>query len=505
MQGNIYSFWKAGADLIMKLTERQFEEVLEMGILLTIEKNHDCLFELIMENAMAITNCDGGTLYLYEDDELHFKIMRTESLGISKGGDGEETNMPPVPLREENVCAYSAIHEEIVNIADVYNSDKFDFSGPRKYDALTGYHTKSMLVIPLRNHEGELIGVLQLINAMEDGEIVPFDPDYEKVVMSLASQASISISNLRYLGEVKDMMYSYAQTMATIIDERTPYNGNHTKNVTQYAVNFVDYLNEQYEMDRFDDYFDENRREQLMLAASLHDIGKMSIPLSIMNKSTKLGHLFQGITDRYKLLRSYYKIDYYEKRITMEQYEEKAAYLEEAEKLVQEVNVAPTLPEGKEPQIRALAECVYRGSDGEIIPYLKEEEAECLLIKRGTLTMEERKIMQNHVVVTHNILSKINFSTHYSKVPLWAGAHHEFLDGSGYPNHLTAKDLPIEVRILSLADIFEALVAVDRPYKKPMSVDKALGILASMADEGKLDKKLVAMFGDYIHQSPHKP
>ncbi len=180
----------------MKLTERQFEEVLEMGILLTIEKNHDCLFELIMENAMAITNCDGGTLYLYENHELHFKIMRTESFGISKGGDGEETHMPPVPLREENVCAYSAIHEEVVNIADVYNSDKFDFSGPRKYDALTGYHTKSMLVIPLRNHEGELIGVLQLINAIENGEIVPFDPGYEKVVMSLASQASISISKI---------------------------------------------------------------------------------------------------------------------------------------------------------------------------------------------------------------------------------------------------------------------------------------------------------------------
>ncbi len=489
----------------MKLTERQFEEVLEMGILLTIEKNHDCLFELIMENAMAITNCDGGTLYLYENHELHFKIMRTESLGISKGGDGEETHMPPVPLREENVCAYSAIHEEVVNIADVYNSDKFDFSGPRKYDALTGYHTKSMLVIPLRNHEGELIGVLQLINAIENGEIVPFDPGYEKVVMSLASQASISISNLRYLGEVKDMMYSYAETMATIIDERTPYNGNHTKNVTHYTVDFVDYLNELHEAGLYEGFFDENRREQLMLAASLHDIGKMSIPLSIMNKSTKLGTLLQGIIDRYKLLGCYYKIDYYEKRISHEEYEEKAAYLSEAQNLVEEVNAAPALPEELEPKIRELAECVYHGVDGEEVAYLNEEEAECLLIKRGTLTLAERKIMENHVVVTHNILSKINFSTHYDKVPKWAGAHHEFLDGSGYPNHLTEKDLPVEVRILSLADIFEALVAVDRPYKKPMSIDKALGILTSMAEEGKLDKKLVSMFGDYIHQSLRKP
>lgn len=488
--------WKAGVHFGMKLTEQQFEEVLEMGILLTIEKNHDCLFELIMENAMAITNCDGGTLYLYHNKALHFKIMKTESLGICKGGDGEEINMPPVPLREENVCAYSAIHEEVVNIADVYNSDKFDFSGPRKYDAMTGYHTQSMLVIPLKNHEGELIGVLQLINAMENGEIVPFDHDYEKVVMSLASQASISISNLRYLGEVKDMMYSYAETMATIIDERTPYNGSHTKNVTHYTVDFVDFLNREYEAGRFDKYFDQNRREQLMLAASLHDIGKMSIPLSIMNKSTKLGGLLQGVLDRYKLLRCYYKIDYYEKRISLDEFERQCSFLSKATDLVKKVNSLPTLPDELEPKVRELAERKYRGQ--EEVPYLSEEEAECLLIKRGTLTQAERAIMQNHVVVTHNILSKINFSTHYSKVPQWAGAHHEYLDGSGYPNHLTEKDLPIEVRILSLADIFEALVATDRPYKKPMSIEEALEILASMADEGKLDKRLVALFGNYI-------
>lgn len=275
--------------------------------------------------------------------------------------------------------------------------------------------------------------------------------------------------------------------------------------MTHYTVDFVDYLNELHEAGLYEGFFDENRREQLMLAASLHDIGKMSIPLSIMNKSTKLGTLLQGIIDRYKLLGCYYKIDYYEKRISHEEYEEKAAYLSEAQNLVEEVNAAPALPEELEPKIRELAECVYHGVDGEEVAYLNEEEAECLLIKRGTLTLAERKIMENHVVVTHNILSKINFSTHYDKVPKWAGAHHEFLDGSGYPNHLTEKDLPVEVRILSLADIFEALVAVDRPYKKPMSIDKALGILTSMAEEGKLDKKLVSMFGDYIHQSLRKP
>ncbi|MCM1044305.1 MAG: GAF domain-containing protein [Candidatus Gastranaerophilales bacterium] len=488
----------------MKLTEKQYEEILEMGILLTIEKNHNCLFELIMENAMNITNCDGGTLYLYDEGELHFKIMRTVSLGIYRGGEGEVIDMPPVPLKEENVCAYSAIHEEIVNIADVYNSDKFDFSGPQRYDSLTGYRTKSMLVIPLRNHDGELIGVLQLINAMENGEIVPFDSGYEKVVMSLASQASISISNLRYLREIKDMMYSYVETMATIIDERTPYNGSHTKNVTKYAAGFVDFLNTEHEAGRFAEFFDENRKEQLVLAASLHDIGKMSIPLSIMNKSTKLGALIKDVLARYKLLKCYYKIDCYEGRISKEEYEQKCRYLESAEELVKNVDTLPNLPDELEPQVRELAEQVYVGADGEEIPYLTEDEAVCLLIKRGTLTPDERKIMQNHVVITSNILSKINFSTHYKNVPRWAGAHHEFLDGSGYPNHLTAEQMPTEIRILSLVDIFEALIAVDRPYKKPMSLEKAFEILFSMAEEGKLDKELVTIYQRYIEQLPRK-
>lgn len=487
----------------MKLTEKQYEEILEMGILLTIEKNHDCLFELIMENAMNITNCDGGTLYLYDEGELRFKIMRTVSLGIYRGGDGENIDMPPVPLKEENVCAYSAIHEELVNIADVYNSDKFDFSGPRRYDALTKYRTKSMMVVPLKNHDGELIGVLQLINAMENGEIVPFDPGYERVVMSLASQASIAISNLRYLREVKDMMYSYVETMATIIDERTPYNGSHTKNVTQYAAGFVDYINQEHEAGRCREYFDENRKEQLVLAASLHDVGKMSVPLEIMNKSTKLGPLLDVVLGRYKLLKSYFKIDYYEKRISLDECEKQCGYLSDAEALVREVNSLPNLPDEMEPKVRELASHVYHGTDGEEIPYLDAAESECLLIKRGTLTPKERKIMEGHVVSTSHILSKINFSTHYSNVPRWAGAHHEFLNGSGYPNHLTAEQMPTEIRILSLVDIFEALIAVDRPYKKPMSKEKAFEILLSMAEEGKLDRELVSMYREYINNSFH--
>ncbi len=482
----------------MKLTEKQYEELLEIGISLTVEKNHGNLLKLIMKSAMDITNCDGGALYLYQDGELHFKIMRMVSRNLFQGGEEEEMDVPPLPLEEQNACAYSAIHGEIVNITDVDRCERFDFSGSRKYDAHTGYHTQSMLVAPLKDRSGELIGVLQLVNAMSDGRIVPFDPGYEKAVFSLASQASISIENLRYLREIKDMMYSYVGTMATIIDERSPYNGSHTKNVTRYASEFVDYLNRQYEAGQFPEYFDDDRKEQLVMAASLHDIGKMSIPLSIMNKSTKLVHHLDEIVNRYKLLKSCFKIDFYENRLSQEDYEKNCRYLEEAEALVRRINALPDLPAELEPRIRELAGKTYVSPEGEEIPYLTEEEADCLLIRRGTLTPRERKVMESHVVVTSHILSMVNFSTHYCNVPRWAGAHHEFLDGSGYPNHLTAQQMPTEIRILSLVDIFEALIAVDRPYKKPMPLEEAFRILTSMAEEGKLDRRLVSLFRDYV-------
>lgn len=483
----------------MNFTEKNFREILDIGIALTTEKSHSRLFELIIEKAMSITACDGGTLYLYKDHFLHFKIMRTTSLGIYKGGRGEQIELPPVALVEGNVCAYSAIHKEVVNIQDVYDSNKFDFAGPKKYDAMTGYRTESMLVIPLENHENELIGVLQLINAQDEaGKVVAFDKEYEQIILSLASQAAVAISNMGYLEEIKEMLYSFVSAFATAVDQRSPYNGNHTRNVTKYVAEFVDYLNQKYSENHYKEYFSNGRKEELVLAASLHDIGKMIVPLSVMDKSTRLGKGMEGICTRYELLRAYYKIDYYEKKITTEEYNQETAYLKEAEMLVKQVNESGFLPEELERQLVCLSQRTYQTEEGETIHYLTPYEQTCLMIKKGTLTHEERHIMESHVEMTNKILSNIHFNSSYRNVIRWASSHHEFLNGSGYPQHLTAEDMPAEIRILSLIDIYDALTSTDRPYKKPMPIDAAISILRSMVEEGKLDEELVSLFGEYL-------
>ena len=352
------------------LTNEQLRNIIDVGSALTAEKNKVKLLGMIIDTAMEISNCDAGTLYLYKDNLLHFMIMKTLSQNVSKGENGEPIDLPPVAMSESNVCSYTAIHKELVNIRDVYHSDRFDFSGPRKYDAITGYHTESMLVIPMENTQGELIGVLQLINAQdENGAIVPFDEDAEFVLRSLGSQAAVAFTNLIYIEEIKKQMYSFVEAFATTIDARTPYNGSHTRMVTVYARLLANYMNKLHAEGKCEEYFDDNRMEQLQLAAALHDIGKMVIPLSVMNKATRLDERLEKVEDRFKLLMAYYEVDGLKGRITKEEAEEKINYLKDGMTFIASANGAGFLPDESLERINEIAACVYEKEDGEKIPY----------------------------------------------------------------------------------------------------------------------------------------
>ena len=477
----------------MKLTNADLKRIMNIGIDMSTEKDRNHLLASILETGMEITHCDASTLYLLEGNMLNFKIMKTISQHISRGGDGEEiTDIPPVLLTESNVCTYTALHREIVNIPDVYDNTRFDFSGPRKYDALTGYHTQSMLVIPIENNEDELIGVLQLLNAQDaDGTVIPFDHEYEIIIRSLSSLAAITMTNLKYVEEIKRQLHSFVEAMATAIDERTPYNGSHTRKVAEYAGLLADYINKQHDAGKCSEYFDDSRRERLILAALLHDIGKMIVPLSVMNRATRLDQDIEKVEERFRLLTAYYRIDYLEGRIREQEYTADISYLEESMEFIRKIDAMGFLDDENYQRVQEIAEHSYRSGDGEVIPYLTEREQECLSIRKGTLTAGDRKEMENHVVMTAKILSKVHFNKNYKEVPLWAASHHELLDGSGYPKHLTAEELGLETRILTVADVYDALTASDRPYKKPMPREKALGILHSMAEEGKVDLQLV--------------
>lgn len=309
----------------MALTVQEFKDILNVGIQLTVEKDGNTLLNTIVDKGMQITNCDASTLYLYEDGVLKFRIMRTISQNVCRGLNGEAIDdIPPVPFKEENVCAYTAIHRKVVNIEDVYDSKEFDFSGPKRYDAMTGFRTQSILVIPVENNTGDLIDVLQMMNAQdENGNVIPFDPQYEIVIRSLGSLAAIELSNIQYVEEIKEQLHSFVEAMATAIDERTPYNGSHTRKVAEYATILAKKINEKYEVGECDEGFDEDRLEKLQLAALLHDIGKMIVPRSVMNRATRMDRDMAALEDRLALLTCYYEIDGLKGKITREEYEEK--------------------------------------------------------------------------------------------------------------------------------------------------------------------------------------
>lgn len=467
------------------------KEILETGILLAKEKNRTKLLEMILDKGMRISDCDAGTLYVYENHALTFKIMKTRSMHVSRGGDGEPIPLPPVPMREENICAYAGIHRKIINIRDVLSSGEFDFSGPKKYDSLTGYQTRTMLVVPVMNQEDTLIGVLQLINAMDEaGQIVPFSEELEPVILSLTSQAAIVLSNILYLEEMRQQMWSFTEAMAEAIDARTPYNGTHTRKVADYAGALCDYINELHAQGKEPLFFDGNRKDQLVMGALLHDIGKMIIPLEIMNKANRLGSRREQLENRFCLLELKYENAALRGLLPEEEAKKRQKQLKQLTQLVREADGAECLTPKQSEQLEQAFLLSYEVG-GEKIPYFTEEEKTCLRVVKGTLTKEEREIMETHVEMTERILNKVHFNQYFENSPKWAVTHHELLDGSGYPRHLKGEQLAPESRILTVADICDALLATDRPYKQPMSRERAFSIMEAMAEEGKLDKTLV--------------
>ncbi len=378
-------------------------------------------------------------------------------------------------------------------------------SGPKKYDALTGYHTQSLLVIPIENNEDELIGVLQLLNAMdEEGKVIPFDSEYEIIIRSLGAQAAIEMTNLKYVQEVKRQLRSFVEAMSTAIDERTPYNGSHTRKVAEYAGMIADYINKQHQAGACDDYFDENRKDKLELAALLHDIGKMVVPLSIMNRATRLDRDLGTVETRFRLLEAYYMIDKMKGRIDEAEYQKRIAYLRESMDFIHRIDGKGVLDDADYDRVQELAGHSYVNDAGEPLPYLTKREKDRLSIRKGTLTEDDRRQMEYHVVMTEKILGKVRFNKNYEDIPKWAASHHELLDGSGYPRHLKGADLALETRMITVADVYDALTARDRPYKKPVSQEKALGILKDMADEGKLDCRLVEYLAAAVREKEVK-
>lgn len=475
------------------MRQEEMEKILKIGVLLSSERDLNCLLERILACVMELAGCDAGTLYLLEGDALRFEIMRNDTLKTYSGGRGQRPELPPVPLHRGNVCAMALLENRTICIEDVKNSKEYDFSGPARYDAMTGYNTCSMLVVPMCNREGERIGVLQLINALDEaGNVCAFAPDMALVVESVASQAAITIQNVRYVWEIRELLHSFVRVMSSAIDERTPYNASHARHMAECGGRFVDYLGACDGQKKFS----EDEKEEFLMSVLLHDIGKLVTPLEVMNKAERLfPEQYTAFLHRMEVVRLTARIGRLEGSMTEAEEEARVRRTREAEALVRSMNTAGFVTDEMLEQLQRLREETCTEEDGTVRPWIEPEVYDMLSIRKGTLSEEERKIMEEHVSVTDRLLSKIRFSGNLSHVREWAAAHHEFLNGTGYPSHKKGEDIPYEVRMMTILDIFDSLVADDRPYKRAMPVERALSILKSMAEqEGKLDPELVGLF-----------
>lgn len=504
---------------------RQLENLASIGIALSAEKDSNKLLEMIMYEARRVTNADAGTLYLVEGEQLRMKIIHNKTMNTFRGGKGEEIDLPPVPISREYVSGYVALTAEAVNIPDVYEAEGFDFSGPRKYDAMTGYRTRSMLVIPLKNHLEEVIGVLQLLNAIDEetGKIIPFDIGYQTIVQSLSSLAAIALTNMQLIQEIENLFESFVQVIVTAIDAQTPYNATHTQQVSRLSQLIALEINQEDSGPLAKEFFDEDRLKVLVMAGWLHDIGKVATPLKVMNKATRLDEQLPLVLARidyvlqkernallWSILKKNRQISAQNELLgnadllpfaapaSLEDEhtcKSKIELLKSARELIIWADDPATFIDDElKEKLEALSEITFTGEDGKVYPLLSPAELASITVAKGTLTDEERKIMEDHVVITAKMLSKLPFTKKLARAPELACMHHEHLDGKGYPKGLKGDEIPLEARILAIADIYDALTASDRPYKKGMSVENALKIMGFMVKEGKLDSDIMNLF-----------
>ena len=508
---------------------RRLEQLNEIGAALSHERNLDGLLESILIAAKTITEADGGTLYLRtEDDRLSFAIMRTDSLGIALGGTtGKPVKFYPIHLRNKDgehnyqmVAAYAALTGKTVNIADAYTEAGFDFSGTRNFDKKSGYRSKSFLTVPMRNHEGVVIGVLQLINRVQPGsnDIAAFSEADQRLAESLASQAAIAITNRQLINQLEALFESFIKLINPAIDEKSPYTGGHCQRVPELTMMLAEAVNETSEGPLADFVMSDEDRYELRIAGLLHDCGKVTTPVHVVDKATKLQTLFDRIElidTRFEILKRDARIEALEQKLSaatkplLDELSRRERYTEidkalrerlrehdENREFLRAANIgAETMSPEAQQRVRVIGERHnWTDPSGNSVRLLSDDEIENLSIACGTLTAAEREIINQHIVATIRMLEALPWPRHLKNVPEYAGGHHERVDGNGYPRGLTCDQMSVQARVMAIADIFEALTARDRPYKRGKTLSESLAILGQLKEGRHIDPDLFEVF-----------
>lgn len=485
----------------------RLDQLNAIGISLSAETDINSLMETILVAAKSLVGADAGTLYIRREEHLHFEIVMTDSLGIALGGtSGKLVELPPVPLKHpdgtpnvNNVVACAARKGCTINIADAYTAEGYDFSGTKKFDQSTGYRSQSFLTVPMKNHEQEIIGVLQLLNAIaEDGSVVSFSEDDQKLVESLASQAAIALTNRHLVRSLEELFESFINLINLAIDDKSPYTGGHCQRVPELTLLLADAMDRTRQGALADFAMSAKDRYELKIAGMLHDCGKITTPVHVVDKGTKLQTIFDRIAlleARLEILRRDAEIACLRGEMTEEERDLRWAQLEEDRLFLRRVNQGGEfMRDADVARVQAMAQQVWRDAKGEKQPFLTVDEVENLTIRKGTLTDAERQIINHHIDVTIKMLESLPWPKHLRCVPEFAGGHHERMDGKGYPRGLTREQMSVQARAMGIADVFEALTASDRPYKPGMKLSQSLNILARMANEQHIDVDLFEVF-----------
>jgi HD-GYP domain-containing protein (c-di-GMP phosphodiesterase class II) len=396
-----------------------------------------------------------------------------------------------------------------VNIADAYSAEGFDFSGTRAFDQKTGYRSKSFLTVPMRNYERQIIGVLQLINAVDpaSGEIVPFSASDQRLAESLASQAAIALTNRMLINQLEQLFESFINLINSAIDEKSPYTGGHCQRVPVLTMLLAEAANDTGEGPLRDFRMTDKDRYELKIAGLLHDCGKVTTPVHVVDKATKLETIFDRvhlIDTRFEVLKRDAEIESLKKKVAMGRMDDaeedkrlksRLRELEDDRKFLHACNIGTErMREDDMERVRRIAKYRWRDMQGHDVSFLTDDEVKNLTIRSGTLTEDERKIINHHIVATIRMLESLPWPSHLTNVPEYAGGHHERMDGKGYPRGLTREQMSVQARVMGIADIFEALTAKDRPYKKGKTLSESLAILGRMKQGGHIDPDLFDIF-----------
>jgi HD-GYP domain-containing protein (c-di-GMP phosphodiesterase class II) len=510
---------------------RRLEQLNEIGVALSLEKDLNALLEKILIAAKTITRADGGTLYLVEGEggsqQLRFEIVRTASLDIAMGGTtGNPIPFYPIQLYRDGdpntsmVAAFAALTGQTVNVADAYTEEGFDFSGTRSFDSKTGYRSKSFLTVPMKSHEGEIIGVLQLINCQDPatGEIVAFSQADQRLAESLASQAAIALTNRALIVQLENLFESFIRMINEAIDEKSPYTGGHCQRVPVLTMLLAEAANDSTDGPLASFSMTDKDRYELRIAGLLHDCGKITTPVHVVDKATKLETIFDRIhliDTRFEVLARDAEIDALRKKLELaraagvdeitrrqrlyeidEELRDTLRQIEDDRTFLRRCNVgSESMSREDQERVKQIG-LTYKWRDplGNTANFLTEDELKNLTIQRGTLTQEEREIINHHIVSTIKMLEALPWPKHLRNVPEYAGGHHERMDGKGYPRGLRRDQMSVQARIMGIADIFEALTAKDRPYKKGKTLSESLHILGKFKLNGHIDPDLFDIF-----------